>query len=89
MPISVQALEWSPTICTKVSEPFTGGGENGGHEQMVLMHLLRELKGPTRLLEFLNIPNITRSLDFLQDYKDKLEVRILFECIICLFMLLK
>ena len=75
MPISVQALESSQTICTIVSDASTGGGKNGGHEQMVLMHLLRELNGSTRLLEFLNIPNIATSLNFLQAYKSKVKVR--------------
>ena len=72
--LNVQAMELSPGICTIVSDTFIGGGENSGHERIVLMHLLRELKGPTRLLEFLNIPNMTTSLDFLDVYKDKLKV---------------
>ena len=50
-----------------------GGGEDSGHEFVFLMHLQRQLNGPTALLDFLNSP-ITRDLPFLISYKNKLTV---------------
>ena len=50
-----------------------GGGEDSGHELVFMMHLLKQLNGPTALLEFLN-STITRDLPFLTPYKGKLTV---------------
>ena len=57
-----------------------GGGQGSGHELVFLMHLLRQLNGPTALLDFLNSP-ITRDLPFLIPYKDKLMVTCVCVCV--------
>ena len=57
-----------------------GGGEDSGHELVFMMHLLKQLNGPTALLEFLN-STITRDLRFLAPYKGKLTVSPVSVCV--------
>ena len=49
------------------------GGEDSGHELVFMMHLLKQLKGPTALLRFLH-DSRTGDLPFLTSYKDELTV---------------
>ena len=75
----VQAMSMAEGICGLVTGKVQGSDANigAGNELVLLMHLLKAVKGPGQLINFLNT-GITSKLEFLKPYKEKLEV-----CIYC------
>ena len=50
--------------------------EATGNELVMLMHLLKEVKGPGQLINLLKNTGVTDSLSFLKSYREELEVKI-------------
>ena len=71
----VQAMSMAEGICGLVTGEVQGSEANigTGNELVLLMHLLKAVKGPGQLINFLNT-GITNKLEFLKPYKAKLEV---------------
>ena len=62
-----------------VMDPSTQGEKKDGHKLVFMMFLLKQLNGPTALLDFIN-SSITRDLPFLNVYKEEMTVSCVCVC---------